>query len=362
MGAIDWERETLLGFARARSAMFAIEGLVVPAVEWIVRGERPPTMADDPKLFARIRVALDDLLRADVARIERGLYPRAVLAPESPIRHLARMPELLWEGVALSRRRLNKNTREFAEDARERLRDVPEYYRRNFHFQADGYLSGKSARLYEHQVEVLFAGGADAMRRLIIEPMKAAFGDRDGAGLAFLELGAGTGRATRFVRMAFPKARIVAIDLSAPYLKRARRELESFERVDFLEADAEKLPFQAETFDAVYSTFLFHETPLVTRKAILAESTRVLKPAGFQGWVDSIQRGDQPEFDVSLENFPVQFHEPFYKNYAQNPMEGLAREAGLENVESEVGFFSKRVSGFKAAAPAKAPPRKRNKL
>ena len=41
----------------------------------------------------------------------------------------------------------------------------PAYYRRNFHFQSDGYLSAASAARYDHQVEVLFGGGAAAMRR-----------------------------------------------------------------------------------------------------------------------------------------------------------------------------------------------------
>ena len=39
----------------------------------------------------------------------------------------------------------------------------PDYYLQNFHYQSDGWLSSKSARLYDYQVESLFLGTADAM-------------------------------------------------------------------------------------------------------------------------------------------------------------------------------------------------------
>ena len=50
----------------------------------------------------------------------------------------------------------------------------PRYYLQKFHFQSDGYLSGASAERYDHQVEVLFGGGAAAMRRQALVPLKAA--------------------------------------------------------------------------------------------------------------------------------------------------------------------------------------------
>ena len=35
---------------------------------------------------------------------------------------------------------------------------LPDYYRQNFHFQSDGWLSDHSAAIYDTQVEVLFTG------------------------------------------------------------------------------------------------------------------------------------------------------------------------------------------------------------
>jgi ubiquinone/menaquinone biosynthesis C-methylase UbiE len=330
---------------RSRSLMYSGEGLFLPLIDFIVHKRRPRFPTDDPQLFRFARESIDRLLTEDIDRIQQGYYPPEVLVPESPFRHLLRMPVLFREGFKAALRKKNRRAKEFGTEATEILAELPEYYRRNFHFQPDGYLSTLSAELYEHQVEVLFAGAADAMRRLFIAPMKRHFAKKnngpDGEGLHFLELGAGTGRATKFVRMAFPKAKLTAIDLSGPYLKKAQAELAQFARHDFLEANAEKLPFQPATFDAIYSVFLFHELPIEIRRAVLQEGHRLLKPGGFYGLVDSLQTGDVCEFDAALEQFPIEYHEPFYKNYIDNQMSRLLASAGFGIVESGTGFFSK---------------------
>ena len=48
----------------------------------------------------------------------------------------------------------------------------PDYYLQNFHHQTDGYLSDHSAGLYDLQVEILFNGTADAMRRRVLAPLR----------------------------------------------------------------------------------------------------------------------------------------------------------------------------------------------
>ena len=73
------------------------------------------------------------------------------------------------------------------------LSRYPSYFRRNFHWQTDGYLSRRSADLYDVGVEFLFLGTADVMRRQVIPPvsrMVQQCGDR----LRLLDVGCGTGR------------------------------------------------------------------------------------------------------------------------------------------------------------------------
>ena len=333
----------ILTYSRARSLGFTLEFLALNTLAQIGNKDQHQL---DPSLVPIIQKELFDCLLRDAQNIRKGVYPFAVLRPEAPIHHLKRIPRLLWDGIGIYRRRLSGRTTEFSKAAQLILEELPRYYRRNFHFQTEGYLSQRSAELYEHQVEMLFGGAADAMRRLVIPELRRKFGNSDGKGLKFLEIAGGTGRAARFIRLAFPKAKIVVTDLSDPYLKEAQKKLAEFPKIDFVQADGASLPFQSEYFDGVYSVFLFHELPLAARAQVLAESRRVLKKDGVFVFVDSAQKGDLPALDPVLENFPKQYHEPFYRDYIENPMEELVRRAGFKDLVTGRGFFSKVCSAF----------------
>jgi ubiquinone/menaquinone biosynthesis C-methylase UbiE len=336
--------EALLSYSLIRSAFFTAEGLLLPAIDFLVNRRRPKLLTDDLELLKASRLELLKLLKTDAQNIANGLYPISVLKPESAFRHLKRIPRLFIDGVRAAHRKSKKEAHHFDQSAAELLESLPEYYRRNFHFQESGYLTDKSAELYDHQVEVLFAGSADAMRRLILKPLKQKFSG-NGKGLRILEIGAGTGRATEFAQMAFPQAHITALDLSEAYLRLARKKTRTLKKTDFIQGDGADLPFKDQQFDAVYSVFLFHELPLEIREKVISESLRVLKPGGFVGLVDSLQIGDNPTFDRALTDFPKEFHEPFYKNYITHPMEELFSQLGVSDTRSETGFFSKVVWG-----------------
>jgi ubiquinone/menaquinone biosynthesis C-methylase UbiE len=147
--------------------------------------------------------------------------------------------------------------------------------------------------------------------------------------------------------LAFPRAQITCVDLSPMYLAKARERLKDFKNIKFVQGPAEKLKFKAKTFDAVVSCFLFHELPMPIREKVLSEAKRCVQASGFIGMVDSIQKNDGPEFQWALKQFPLDFHEPFYKNYVQHPMEAQFETLGLKNVQTELGFLSKAVTGIK---------------
>lgn len=333
--------KAIYGFALARSLAFLSQNLLLVILAENERIRRPEFSKNLKNIFTEI----NELLKRDAENIAKGIYPASVLKPESWKTVLLRYPEIVFDSWSISSRRKKKKTHEFAAEAEQYMADVPSYFRRNFHFQTGGYLTEKSAHLYEHQVEILFSGAADAMRRLLLPAMKSHFGHSQGEGLHFLEVAAGTGRLSKFVKLTFPKAKLTVLDLSHPYLKKAQKNLAGLSKIDFIQGDAAALPFKDQQFDAVFSCFLFHELPYEERVKAISEAARVLKPKGFYGLVDSLQNEDDSEFSWALQQFPVDFHEPFYKNYLQNPMEGLLKEAGFENVEKNIGFFSKAVSG-----------------
>lgn len=343
---LDWLMELpfadvpLLAYARARSAYFSAQYAMASRMV-------PRSRQADLQTLMAVLSARDALLREDVAHIRAGLYPPDVLLPEPPHEHFGRVPRLLADALGTTLRILSGQTAVFSDQAARYLEGLPPYFRRNYHHQTDGYLSEASAELYEHQVELLFGGAADAMRRLVVPPLKAALGST-GRGLTFLEIAAGTGRATRSVRLAFPEARIVVTEISPPYLSVARRRLSPFAGLDFVQADGSDLPFKDRTFDAVYSVFLFHEIPSRVRKKVLAESMRVLRPGGVAAAVDALQRGDVPPFDPLLEEFPRGFHEPFFLDYLGDRLEDLWKQTRFEGIGPGSGLLSKVVWGVKA--------------
>jgi ubiquinone/menaquinone biosynthesis C-methylase UbiE len=220
--------------------------------------------------------------------------------------------------------------------------ELPAYFLQNFHFQTGGYLTEESAKLYDLQVEVLFSGTANAMRRQCLVPIAKYLHGRDQRTCALLDVACGTGRFLRFAAEAFPRLKLVGTDLSEAYLEEARAHVTPY-RASFEHGKAEALPFADESFDLVTSIYLFHEVPPKVRREIAREFARVLKPGGRLVFMDSLQLGDAPDFDGLLESFPANFHEPFYPGYIRDDLGALFAEAGLTVRSATPFFLSKRV-------------------
>ena len=329
-----------------RSVNYVLQQRFLPLAERLATGRTPFQPENFPQKLQQLLEATFALLQEDARNIQKGYYPLAVLRPELPWQQGLRFGRILRDGWALAKRRQNKEHRQFSvaveQEFARSLKDTPAYYRRNFHFQTDGYFSPSSADLYDHQVEILFGGAADPMRRIWIPRLKMLLGETSTAPENFLEIGCGTGRLTRFVQLAFPQARITATDPSDAYLQKARRHCAIFPQTQFLRAFGEALPLRSEIYDVVYSSFVFHELPREVRRQVLLESARVLKPGGYLVILDSIQTGDVPLFDWALERFPVDFHEPFFTDYSKDRMELWARDANnLTMRDQKIGLLSK---------------------
>ncbi len=77
------------------------------------------------------------------------------------------------------------------------------------------------------------------------------------------------------------------------------------------------------------------------RRGVAGEISRVLKPGGTLVFVDSLQMGDRPGWDGLLEAFPVRFHEPYFRGYALDDLDGLFNAAGLGAEAQSLAFLSK---------------------
>ena len=77
------------------------------------------------------------------------------------------------------------------------------------------------------------------------------------------------------------------------------------------------------------------------RRQVTAEIARVLKPGGLFVFLDSLQMGDKPGWDGLLEAFPHRFHEPYYRHYAIDDLDGMFAAAGLAPGSMSTPFLSK---------------------
>jgi len=292
-----------------------------------------------------LRGRMERLFEQDWRDAEAGLYPRALLA-NSAWRDYARvMPKLLAD---LPRTRARIREQRFDDLPEGTSGKYPRYYARNFHFQTDGYLGHTSAALYDLQVEMLFGGTADAMRRRLIPPIVEHARARAQSGsahapLRVLDVACGTGHLLAQLGAALPHAELTGVDLSPHYISHARAHLPRELTLSLLVDNAEALPFGAPRFDAITCLYLFHELPADVRARVIAEMVRVLKPGGLLVLGDSLQTRDAEELEEELRAFPSRFHEPYYLPYLKDDLAGRARAAGLlvESVQSH--FLTKVV-------------------
>lgn len=309
-----------------------------------------PTLKQETKpiptsVVAKLQERFNQLLEIDWQDAEKGVYPASLLF-DNQWEDFFRYYPLVWLDLLQVYERIQqKNYQDFSSDIE--TDGYPSYYVQNFHHQSNGYLSDLSANLYDLQVELLFGGTADPMRRRILSPLKQglkAFDDVPAKQqMRILDVACGTGRTLKLIRAALPQASLFGVDLSPAYLRKANELLSQIpgELPQLLQANAEELPYLDNYFHAVTSVFLFHELPATVRQTVIEQCFRVTKPGGVFVICDSIQMDDSPEMAVLMENFPATFHEPYYKHYTTDNLVERLEKVGFENVEVQVHFMSK---------------------
>jgi ubiquinone/menaquinone biosynthesis C-methylase UbiE len=305
---------------------------------------QPATSVPDQN---RIYADMARLLARDLSNVEDGIYPLPADHDGSLVTRFNRSRLFFQDLPEVHKRRARGGHSEVLDERTRGTR--PRYFLQNFHFQSGGWLTEDSAERYDTQVEVLFRGTANAMRRQALPQLAEVFAGRDQRRLKLIDIGCGTGRFLDFVKQAWPRLPVLGVDLSEAYVRHARRHLRRWSRVGLVVGNAETLPAPDASQDAVTSIFMFHELPPKVRRAIFRECARVLKPGGRFVLVDSLQRGDEPDYDGVLERFPSSYHEPYYAGYLAEDFRAIARSAGLRQVRSVNAFLSKVMAFDKPA-------------
>ncbi|MFQ5671382.1 MAG: class I SAM-dependent methyltransferase [Acidobacteriota bacterium] len=153
-----------------------------------------------------------------------------------------------------------------------------------------------------------------------------------GHGRRVLEVGSGPGHIAEALTQA--GAVVTGVDFSASMIDVAKRR---YPHISFQEADAEQLPFKADTFDAVVSNFVVHH--LARPEIAFKEVCRVLKPGGRFVFIVFAAPEAQSSLGAffraveehhSLDELP---HGPLFGVTDVSLYESLLRAAGLTHLE-----------------------------
>lgn len=297
----------------------------------------PPREKPTRRDLAHLKRRFARLLARDVENAKAGLYPEELLFSLPVREYLSGLPGLAVEIARMVRRARSGAVRDLPPDVN--LGEYPPYFRRNFHWQTDGYLSRRSAERYDLSVEFLFLGAADVMRRQTIPPVTRFLRKNPGR-QRILDVACGTGRLLYQLKLAHPEHDYTGVDLSPFYLERAKELLDG-KYVTLTSGNSEGLPFADASFDVVTNVFLFHELPLRARQNTLREMRRVLTKGGLLVIEDAAQLADSPELRVFLQNFGQDMNEPFFIDYLEKTLEPLMEQAGFRIESVTQAFLSK---------------------
>lgn len=145
---------------------------------------------------------------------------------------------------------------------------IPSYALRQFHRLPNGNFSNRLSRGYARAFDHSMLGLTHIARRSVAATVQGS--------ARALDLGCGSGALAK----AFSEAGIqsvVGVDVN-PYMLHHAREMHP--GIHFIQANAETLPFEDSSFDAVGVCFLFHELPAAAQDSVVAEIHRVLAAGG----------------------------------------------------------------------------------
>ncbi|NNF80733.1 MAG: class I SAM-dependent methyltransferase, partial [Rhizobiales bacterium] len=218
-----------------------------------VRREKPRAPGPTPERLMR---DLATVFQQDLAHVEAGHYPMPRDRDGPPLELLRRSRMYFADLPEATERRTERRGDEvYSAELKEKL---PAYFLQNFHYQTGGYLTEESAELYDLQVDVLFSGSTNAMRRHCLVPLAEFMRGRDQRKVKLADIACGTGRFLDAVKQAYPRIQAVASDLSEAYLAEAAEYQEPWSGIEYVPSNAETLPFADGELDVVSCVYLFH--------------------------------------------------------------------------------------------------------
>jgi ubiquinone/menaquinone biosynthesis C-methylase UbiE len=165
-----------------------------------------------------------------------------------------------------------------------------------------------------------------------------------------LDIGCGTGTLVVELKRRYGPAQVVGLDPDPQALRRARiKAARAAVSVQFDQGFAGELPYKQDSFERVFSSFMFHHLDKQERENMLREVLRVLKPGGSFHLVDFITADTSPGFFDRLFRAHAQM-----KDNSDERILDLMRHTGFTNAvkikEGTMLFGLLRTAYYQAAA------------
>jgi ubiquinone/menaquinone biosynthesis C-methylase UbiE len=143
---------------------------------------------------------------------------------------------------------------------------------------------------------------SDEPNRFFIQQYHRTATQVDLSGKRVLEVSCGHGGGASYLTRTLAPATYTGLDLNPAGIEFCRRR-HALPGLDFVEGDAEDLPFADQSFDAVVNVEASHLYPHFAR--FLAEVARVLQPGGHFLYTDFRRRRDLAEWEAALADAPL---------------------------------------------------------
>lgn len=198
--------------------------------------------------------------------------------------------------------------------------------------------------LYDPLVKLL---GVDSDKRRLVDQSNIQPGQH------ILDIGCGTGSLVLQIKRLYKDVEIVGLDPDPKALIRARRKAKrNHLSVRFDRGFSDELPYADESFDLVFSSFMFHHLEAGEKEGTLSEVHRVLKPGGSLFLLDFGHSESQQNRGDSFLSRRIHSTHRLNDN-SENRILTMMNKAGfldLQEVNHRTWFFTQIVS-YRATVP-----------
>jgi ubiquinone/menaquinone biosynthesis C-methylase UbiE len=158
----------------------------------------------------------------------------------------------------------------------------------------------------------------------------------DLTGKRVLDVSCGAGGGASYIVRTLHPTSYTGLDLNPASIDLCRTR-HNLPGLDFVQGDAENLPFPDQSFDAVINVEASHQYPHFRR--FLAEVARVLRPGGHFLYTDSRRRPAIAEWEAALADAPMRL-------ISERVIDDEAKRGLAANTQRSQDLISRRVPAF----------------